>query len=70
MNIDELWWTYRQREMLRQAKVNWPHPQAPFLVVDGVCQGCHQQLSAVDLDRLRRADGVRRCVQCRRILVF
>ena len=39
-------------------------------LVDGVCQGCHQQLSAVDLDRLRRADGIRRCVQCRRILVF
>ena len=39
-------------------------------LVDGVCQGCHQQLSAVDLDKLRRADGIRRCVQCRRILVF
>ncbi len=39
-------------------------------LVDGVCQGCHQQLSAVDLDRLRRADGIRRCVHCRRILVF
>ena len=39
-------------------------------LVDGVCQGCHQQLSAVELDRLRRADGVRRCEHCRRILVF
>jgi uncharacterized protein len=39
-------------------------------LADGVCQGCHQQLSAVDLDRLRRADGIRRCVHCRRILVF
>jgi uncharacterized protein len=39
-------------------------------LVDGVCHGCHQQLSAVQLDRLRRADGIRRCEHCRRILVF
>jgi predicted nucleic acid-binding Zn-ribbon protein len=39
-------------------------------MVDGVCQGCHQQLSAVELDRLRRTDGIRRCEHCRRILVF
>jgi len=39
-------------------------------LVDGVCQGCHQQLSPVALDRLRRTDGVRRCEHCRRILVF
>jgi len=39
-------------------------------MVDGVCQGCHQQLSPVALDRLRRTDGVRRCEHCRRILVF
>ena len=39
-------------------------------LVDGVCQGCHQELSAVELDRLRRADGIRRCEHCRRILVF
>jgi len=39
-------------------------------LVDGVCQGCHQQLSPVALDRLKRMDGVRRCEHCRRILVF
>jgi predicted nucleic acid-binding Zn-ribbon protein len=39
-------------------------------LVDGVCQGCHEQLSAVVLDRLKRTDGVRRCEHCRRILVF
>jgi uncharacterized protein len=39
-------------------------------LVDGVCQGCHQQLSAVELDRLRRAAGIRRCEHCRRILVL
>ena len=39
-------------------------------LVDGVCQGCHQKLSAVELDRLKRADGIRRCEYCRRILVF
>ena len=39
-------------------------------LVDGVCQGCHQQLSAVEMDRLRRADAIRRCEHCRRILVF
>jgi hypothetical protein len=39
-------------------------------LVDGVCQGCHQELSAVELDRLRRAQGVRRCEHCRRILVL
>jgi len=39
-------------------------------LVDGVCQGCHQQLSPVALDHLRRTDGVRRCEHCRRILVY
>ena len=39
-------------------------------LVDGVCQGCHQKLSAVELDRLKRTEGIRRCDYCRRILVF
>ena len=39
-------------------------------LVDGVCQACHEQLSAVELDRLKKTDGVRRCEYCRRILVF
>ncbi len=39
-------------------------------LVDGVCQGCHQQLSAVELDRLKRLEGIRRCEHCRRIVVF
>ena len=38
-------------------------------LVDGVCQGCHEQLSAVALDRLKRTDGIKRCDHCRRILV-
>jgi predicted nucleic acid-binding Zn-ribbon protein len=37
---------------------------------DGVCQGCHEKLSAVYLDRLKRQDGIRRCEYCRRILVL
>jgi uncharacterized protein len=37
---------------------------------DGVCQGCHQKLSALELDRVKRAEGVRRCDYCRRILVI
>jgi predicted nucleic acid-binding Zn-ribbon protein len=39
-------------------------------LVDGICQACHEQLSAVELDRLKRTEGVRRCEHCRRILVF
>jgi hypothetical protein len=39
-------------------------------LVDGVCQGCHETLSAVELDRLKRETGVRRCEHCRRILVL
>jgi predicted nucleic acid-binding Zn-ribbon protein len=38
-------------------------------LVDGVCQGCHQKLSAVELDRIKRSEGIRRCEYCRRILV-
>lgn len=38
-------------------------------LVDGVCQGCHEKLSAVELDRLKRVDGVKRCEHCRRILI-
>jgi len=39
-------------------------------LVDGVCQGCHETLSAVELDRVKRGDGIRRCEHCRRILVL
>jgi predicted nucleic acid-binding Zn-ribbon protein len=37
---------------------------------DGVCQGCHEKLSPLYLDRLKRAEGIRRCENCRRILVL
>jgi predicted nucleic acid-binding Zn-ribbon protein len=39
-------------------------------LVDGVCSGCHEQLSSMQLDKLKRTEGVRRCEHCRRILVF
>lgn len=39
-------------------------------MVDGVCQGCHEQLSAVERDRLKRAEWPKRCEHCRRILVI
>lgn len=39
-------------------------------LVDGVCQGCHEQLSAMELDKLKRTEGVKRCEYCRRILIF
>ncbi len=42
---------------------------AAVALVDGVCQGCHEQLSAVELDRLKRTEGIKRCDHCRRILV-
>jgi predicted nucleic acid-binding Zn-ribbon protein len=38
-------------------------------LVDGVCQACHEQLSSVELDKLKHGEGVRRCERCRRILV-
>ncbi len=39
-------------------------------LVDGVCQACHEKLSALELDRLKHAEGMRRCEYCRRIVVF
>lgn len=39
-------------------------------LVDGVCQACHQKLSALYLDRLKKATGIGRCEYCRRIVVF
>jgi uncharacterized protein len=39
-------------------------------LVDGVCQGCHEKLSAVELDRVKHTDDVPRCEYCRRILVL
>jgi len=39
-------------------------------LVDGVCQACHQKLSAMELDRLKKTPGVKRCEYCRRILVL
>jgi uncharacterized protein len=37
---------------------------------DGVCQGCHEKLSPLALDRMKRSDGIARCENCRRILVL
>jgi uncharacterized protein len=42
---------------------------AAVALVDGVCQGCHEQLSSVYVDRLKRVEGPKRCEHCRRILV-
>src|SRR5438093_12903661 len=39
-------------------------------LVEGVCQGCHEKLSSVELDRVKRTDGIARCEYCRRILVL
>jgi predicted nucleic acid-binding Zn-ribbon protein len=46
------------------------HGVGAAAIVDGVCQACHEELSAVELDRLKRTDGVKRCEYCRRIVVF
>jgi hypothetical protein len=43
---------------------------AAAALVDGVCQACHEQLSALEVARLKKTDGIRRCERCRRILVF
>lgn len=39
-------------------------------LVDGVCLGCHEQLSTVYRDRLKRVEGPKRCEHCRRILII
>ena len=38
-------------------------------MVDGVCQGCHMRLPAQEAERVRSAEGLIRCDECRRILV-
>jgi predicted nucleic acid-binding Zn-ribbon protein len=43
---------------------------AAAALVDNVCQGCHEQLSSVELDHVRHQGGVPRCEHCRRILVL
>ena len=43
---------------------------AAVALIDGVCQGCHEQLSSVYVDRLKRVQGPKRCEHCRRILVI
>jgi len=53
-------------EDLRRQK----HGVGAAALVDGVCQACREKLSAMELDKLKRMDGVRRCEYCRRILVF
>jgi predicted nucleic acid-binding Zn-ribbon protein len=39
-------------------------------LVDGVCQGCHEKLSAMEMDRIKRTEGIRRCEHCRRIVIL
>ncbi len=35
-----------------------------------VCQACRTQLSALEYEQVKKADGIRRCPNCRRILVL
>ena len=53
-------------EELRESK----HGLGAAAIVDGVCQACHEKLSAVELERLKRTEGVKRCEYCRRIVVI
>ena len=46
------------------------HGVGAAAIADGVCQACHEKLSAVELDRLKHTEGVKRCEYCRRIVVF
>jgi len=57
---------FERYEDLREAK----RGIGAAAIVDGVCQACHEQISAVELDRLKHADGIRRCPNCRRIVVL
>ena len=43
---------------------------AAAALIDGVCQACHEKLSAMELARLKQTDGIRRCEYCRRILII
>jgi uncharacterized protein len=38
-------------------------------LVGGTCEGCHTQLPAKEVERLRAEGGLQRCDNCRRILV-
>jgi uncharacterized protein len=40
------------------------------VLVDGVCQGCHEKLSAMEMDRIKHTEGIRRCEHCRRIVIL
>jgi hypothetical protein len=46
------------------------HGVGAAAIDDGVCQACHEKLSAVELDKLKHTEGVKRCEYCRRIVVF
>jgi predicted nucleic acid-binding Zn-ribbon protein len=39
-------------------------------LVGGTCEGCHTQLPAKEVERLRTEGGLQRCDNCRRILVI
>lgn len=39
-------------------------------LVDGTCQGCHESLSSMDVDKVVHTDEIARCPNCRRILVL
>ena len=43
---------------------------AAVLEEGGVCGGCRQKLSPLELEKVRKAEGIRRCEYCRRILVL
>ncbi len=39
-------------------------------LIDGVCLGCHEKLSAMEMDRIKHTEGTRRCEHCRRIVIL
>lgn len=38
-------------------------------LVDGTCQGCNMRLPAQEVERIRAAEGIAYCDECRRVLV-
>jgi uncharacterized protein len=52
-------------EKIRDAK----HGVGAARLVNGTCEGCHTQLPAKEVERLRAERGLQRCENCRRILV-
>ncbi|MHB0975925.1 MAG: zinc ribbon domain-containing protein [Candidatus Aquicultorales bacterium] len=61
--------TVEKTQLGQYEKVRKRHRKAVAGIADGICQGCHTDIPAVELKKIKEAQGLAKCPNCGRLLV-